>query len=113
MSSSDRDIQGVDISNPESKGWKPGYEESDVRDLWRHANASSWPQLLRYVENKGDNTWHITPGEAIAMKEDIEATMKSGASFPNSPEQAYQEMHSHRGQDRGKEPKAEKERQSH
>lgn len=113
MSKDNRDIQGVDITNPESKDWQPGYQESDVRDLWRHANPTSWQGLLSYVENRGDNTWHITPGEAISMKEDIAAAMKSSAPFPNSPQQAYQEMHKHRGSDRGKEPRAEKQRQQH
>ena len=103
------EVQGVEIHSYGSNDWKPGYEESDVRDLWRHAQPKSWQDLLHFDEQHGDKVWHITPGQAISMKEDIEAAMKSGAPFPDNPDQAYQEMHKHRGADRGKEPPAEKE----
>lgn len=105
------EIQGVDITNMGSKDWKPSYAESDVAELYKKAHPTSWQDLLNYVEKKGDATWHITPGQAIAIKEDLVQVIHHNLRFANNPQQAYKDLHQYRGQDRKEEPKAEKKMQ--
>lgn len=94
-SSGQEKIDGVDISNPSSRRYGESYRESDIAEIYKDAHPTSWQDLLNYVEKKGDATWHITPGEAIAIKQDIQRVMKSGnKSFPNNPKQAFQELSS-------------------
>lgn len=84
--------QGINIANPSSNKFTDTYQQSDVEELYRKAHPTSWKDLLTYVESRGDNTWHITPGEAEAMKRDLQHLAGSNRPFPSNPDEAYREM---------------------
>jgi hypothetical protein len=72
---------------------KSSYQKSDVEEIYKRAHPKSWNDLVQYITTKGDATWHITPGEAEAMKRDFERVAKSNAPFQNSPDRAYEVAH--------------------
>ena len=114
----EENIQGVDVNVTGNKQWPENYEQSDVEQIYKDAGVAdgkvdSWKGLIQYVEKHGEGQWHITPGEAIAMKEDLEHVVKSGVAFTKNPDQAFKEMHKYRGQDRSQEPKIAKQHHQH
>jgi len=110
----EENIQGVEVNVTGNKQWPMNYEESDVQQIFKDAGVAegkvnSWQGLLQYIEQHGEAQWHITPGEAVAMKEDLAHVLKSGIAFTKNPDQAYQEMHKYRARDKSEEPKIAKE----
>lgn len=92
--SGQENIDGVDIVNTTSQRMGESYRKSDIEELYKKAHPTSWQDLLNFVDKKGDATWHITPGEAVAIKKDIQRVMGSNKPFPNNPDQAFQELSS-------------------
>ncbi len=80
---------------PERKVFKD-YAESDVREVTERANPSSWQDVIHFLEKRGLDTWHITPGEDSHMIADAKQAMKDNVPFPRNPEQAYRVLKSHR-----------------
>jgi len=114
----EENIQGVDVAVSGHKKWVMNYLEGDVNQIFKDAGVyqgkvTSWQELLQYIEQHGEAQWHITPGIAVAMKEDLEHVIKSGAPFTTNANQAYQEMHKYRTQDMSEEPKIAKEWHPH
>lgn len=85
-------VDGVDVVN-QTGDFHRGYRESDVEQIFRDAKPHSWKDLLNFVEKKGDSEWHITPGEAIAMKQDLQRLVQSNAPFESNPAKAFEVMH--------------------
>ncbi len=80
---------------PERKVFRD-YAESDVRDVFDQASPTSWQDLVSYLEKKGRETWHITPGESAHLIADAKQAMKDNVPFSRNPEQAYRVLRSHR-----------------
>jgi hypothetical protein len=72
------------------------YDESDVRDVFESASPSSWQDLVRYLEQRGLETWHVTPGEDAHMIADAKQAMKDNVPFSKNPEQSFRVLKSHR-----------------
>lgn len=97
-------VQGVNVPNAEDQNWHGNYMESDVQQIFKDGDPHSWQDLVRFLANKGDAQWHITPGEAVAMTEDARKAMQKGDDFPDNPQKAFQVMHQYRSSDRSEEP---------
>lgn len=102
MSQPHEKVEGVEVVNP-TGSFAPGYKKSDVERIYHDAKPTSWQDLVNYIESKGDAQWHITPGEAVAMKDDFKRLIQNHVPFTSDPAKAYDEAHQYRGQDRSKE----------
>jgi hypothetical protein len=93
---------GVNVVNP-TGDFNLEYRKSDVERIYHDAKPQSWQDLIRYIEQKGDAQWHITPGEAAAMKSDFQRLASSNRPFVSNPDKAYEELQKFRsqGQDQG------------
>jgi hypothetical protein len=80
---------------PERKVYKD-YNEPDVRDVFERASPSSWQDLVRYLEQRGLETWQVTPGEDAHMIADAKQAMKDNVPFSRNPEQSFRVLKSHR-----------------
>lgn len=72
------------------------YAPSDVRDAYQHAHPSSWSDLVDYLQAKGLQTWHLTPGEDAHMVADLKAVIQDHVPFCDNWEKAYEILKSHR-----------------
>lgn len=82
----------VNIYNPTSNEKKAeGYAPSDVEQIYEDAHPTSWQDLVKFIESKGDEEWHITPGEAKSMKNDFSRLAQMNVPFTSDPQKAYQE----------------------
>jgi len=80
---------------PQRKVYKD-YEESDVRTAFEHGHPTGWSDFISFLQKHGLTTHHITPGETAHMIADAKQAMKDNVPFPQSSEQAYRVMKSHR-----------------
>jgi hypothetical protein len=92
----EKDVEGVKIDDTSSGNTKKDYAASDVAEIYKDAQPHDWQDVVTYIAQKGDDTWHITPGEAIAMKEDFQHLLDHKAPFTDDPNNAYDEAHTHR-----------------
>jgi len=95
-------IEGVNIVNRTGKT-TPEYTRSDVERIYQMARPRSWQDLVSFIEQRGDSLWHITPGEAVAMRDDFQQLATRNVPFRENPDQAYEEAHKFRAQNRPKE----------
>lgn len=72
------------------------YEESDVRKAFEQAHASSWSDFISSLQRNALSAPVVPPGETAHMIADAKQAMKDNVPFPQSPEQAYRVMRSHR-----------------
>lgn len=95
-------IEGVKVNVTGDKNWTMDYRESDVGQLFRDYSRrkgsapKNWQDLMQFDEAEGAGEWHITPGEAVALKQDMEEAMKHNAPFSDDPNKVFQEMHQYR-----------------
>lgn len=72
------------------------YLELDVREVFQYAGASSWHDLVHYLEKKGLESLQMTPGVDAHMIADAKQAMLDNVPFAHNPEQAYRVLKSHR-----------------
>jgi hypothetical protein len=72
------------------------YEESDVRAAFERARASTWSDFINSLQQLALASHLTPPGETAHMIADAKQAMKDNVPFPQSPEQAYRVMRSHR-----------------
>jgi hypothetical protein len=80
---------------PERKVSKD-YEEVDVRDVFVNARPTGWHDLINWLNNHGQSSKLITPGEAAHMIADAKQAAKDNVPFPSVAEHAFRIMKSHR-----------------
>lgn len=78
------------------------YEPSDVRVAYRRTDPKSWDDLINWLEKQGSYDNEFTPGEVVAMVEDLRMLKSKKASFIDNPDKAFQEAHGFRIEDNKK-----------
>lgn len=63
------------------KDYRRSYTESDVEVLFRRGDWRNWDDALNWLKEYGEADNELTPGEVIAMKEDLEQIAKKGEKF--------------------------------
>jgi len=91
-------VQGVKIMETGHKEWQFDYQESDMESAYRRGDWHSWQELVRWLEQKGEEHKRLTPGETVAMVEDLRSLMQSGTPFTKDPNRAYQMAHKFRAE---------------
>lgn len=80
---------------PERKVFKD-YEESGVQEAFAEGHPTSWYDLIHFLERLDLTTSRITPGEAAHLIADARQAAMDNVPLPQSAEQAYRVMKSHR-----------------
>ena len=75
---------------------KKDYTESDLKLVYEHSHPHNWDEAIDWIKNHADENKKITPGEAIAMDEDLQKLKDSGAQFTDDPHRAFEMAHKNR-----------------
>ncbi len=92
---SEREVRGVRVRPTGYKSWERKYSLSDVEVLYRRGDWHNWRDMIHWLETQGERDNELTPGEVIAMTEDLRRLEDSGAEFTKDPRKAYEAMSSH------------------
>lgn len=82
----------VNVYDPASRKKTDTYQASDIAELYKRAQPKNWEDLKQFVDTQGDSTWHITPGEAVAISNAVRQALQNHVPFKANPEQAYSEL---------------------
>lgn len=72
------------------------YLEADVQRAFEQCEPTCWQDLIRYLEQRGQDLLLISPGECAHMIADTRQVILDNVPFAFHPEQAYRIMKSHR-----------------
>ncbi|MGE5307867.1 MAG: hypothetical protein ACM3OC_02125 [Deltaproteobacteria bacterium] len=73
------------------------YAMSDVEAVWRRGDFNSYQEVEQWLKARGNADNELTPGEVMAMEEDIMKLEQQNAQFTKDPDQAFTMMHKGRG----------------
>jgi hypothetical protein len=91
-------IQGVKVRMTPNKKWDFDYGLGDVQALYRRSEWHNWREAIKWLQEFGEQDNELTPGETVAMVEDLRSLAESRAPFVMNPEQAYKMAHKFRNQ---------------
>ena len=94
----ERQVEGVNVRETGLKQWQFDYTESDVEALYRRGDWHSWQDEINWLERFGEQDNELTPGETIAMTEDLRSLESRHAPFTSDPDQAYEMAHKFRAE---------------
>ncbi len=94
----EQSFEGIHLDLTGHRELQFDYRQSDVEVVYRRTQPSSWDDMIGWLETKGTNDNELTPGEVVAMVEDLRTLKNQGARFTSDPAQAYQEAHRHRAE---------------
>ncbi len=92
------EIEGVQVKVTGHKQWQEDYTLSDMQVVYRRTNPKSWDDMIKWLEKYGESDNELTPGETIALTQDLRSLKQSHISFTDNPEKAFSEAHKHRKQ---------------
>lgn len=72
------------------------YTASDMDVVYRRTRPHSWDDLITWLERQGDLDNELTPGEVVALVEDLRTLKQQGVPFIADPQRAFEEAHRHR-----------------
>ncbi|MDI7276958.1 MAG: hypothetical protein QME94_13350 [Anaerolineae bacterium] len=91
-----RHVQGVRIDETGNKKWDYDYGPSDVKSLYRRGAWRNWQEEINWLQQYGERDNKLTPGETVALVEDLRSLMQARAPFTSDPMQAFQMAHKYR-----------------
>jgi hypothetical protein len=94
--STEKEVEGVKVRETGHKQWEKDYTQSDMEVVYRRVSAQSWDDLIKWLEEEGESDNELTPGEVVAMVEDLRELKREGTPFITDPGTAYQEAHKRR-----------------
>ncbi len=89
-------VEGIKAQATGDKQWQKDYAKSDMEVVYRRTHPKSWDDLIHWLEQYGESDNELTPGERVAMKEDLTRLKQQGVAFTDNPHKASQEEHQHR-----------------
>lgn len=92
------DFDGITLHLTGDRQLAFDYEQSDMQVAYRRSTPNSWQDIISWMEKKGTFDNEFTPGEVVAMVEDLRSLKQNGTPFTNNPDQAFAEAHKLRGQ---------------
>lgn len=92
----EEDIEGVDVKVTGHESWKEDYEVSDMQVVYRRTNPKSWDDMINWLEKYGASDNELTPGETIALTQDLRTLKQKGIAFTGNPDKAFSEAHKYR-----------------
>lgn len=95
---SERRIQGVKVRETGNKQWQFDYQQGDMKALYNRGEWHSWRDEINWLQEHGERDNELTPGETVAMVEDLRSLAGAGAPFAMSADRAYEMAHRFRGE---------------
>ncbi len=89
-------IEGIRMHPSPHKKMERDYTQSDMEVVYRRGDWHNWRDMIHWLETKGEGDNELTPGEVIAMVEDLRQVERSGVQFTKDPKQAYEMAHRYR-----------------
>ncbi|MGE5619170.1 MAG: hypothetical protein ACM3US_07920 [Sphingomonadaceae bacterium] len=93
---SEQEIEGVRFRPSPTKKMDREYDLSDMRVVYRRGDWNSWAEMIHWLETEGERDNELTPGEVIAMVEDLRQVERDNTPFTKDPQKAYDLAHQHR-----------------
>ncbi len=69
------------------------YAQSDMEALWRRGEWHSYQDAIHWLETKGNDDNELTPGEVMAMEEDLKKLEQENKPFVNNPAEVFNMAH--------------------
>ncbi len=91
-------IQGVRVEPSPYKKFDFDYDQGDIKTLFRRGEWRNWQQGIKWLSENGERDNELTPGETIAMVEDLRSLADAGTPFTTDPTQAFKLAHKNRVQ---------------
>ncbi len=92
---SEKKIEGVSVDVTGHKKRAHSYDLSDMQVVFRRGHWQSWDDVIRWLETEGEADNELTPGETIAITEDLRRVRDAGIPFTNDPHKAYDLVFKH------------------
>ena len=93
---SEQEMEGVRFKPSPHKHMERTYDLSDMQVVFRRGDWHSWGDVIHWLATQGERDNELTPGEVIAMVEDLRQVEKSKAPFTKDPHKAYDLAHGYR-----------------
>lgn len=95
-------VEGVKIMDTGYKKWNFDYEQGDIKALYNRGSWRKWQDEIKWLEKNGERDNEFTPGETVAMVEDLRSLHEGKAPFESDPMNAYKLAHKYRSQNNRK-----------
>ncbi len=93
---SERKVEGVTVRETGHKKWAFDYGPGDMEAVYHRGQWHSWQDIISWLEKYGERDNELTPGETVALAEDVRSLLSSGGAFTSDWKQAYQMAHKYR-----------------
>ena len=93
---SEQEIEGVRFKPSPHKDMERDYDVSDMEVVYRRGTWHGWSDMIHWLQTQGERDNELTPGEVIAMVEDLRKLEQSKTPFTNDPRRAYELAHARR-----------------
>lgn len=94
----EQDVQGVEVKKTGNKQWERDYGEGDIEVVLSRGDWQDWDDAINWLEENGEQDNELTPGEAVAMAEDLRDLRDQGEPYSNDPNEVYNKAHQYRAQ---------------
>jgi hypothetical protein len=87
--------EGVRVNDTGNKSWRHKYDLSDMEAVYRRGQWHSWDDIINWLETYGEADNELTPGETVAIVEDLRSVRDARVPFTNKPSEAYDLVFKH------------------
>ncbi|HEY8477371.1 MAG TPA: hypothetical protein VIN09_10955 [Chloroflexota bacterium] len=91
-----KQVEGVTVQPTGRKKMERDYDVSDVEVLFRRGHWRNWNEAIHWLETQGERDNELTPGEVLAMTEDLRKLKQEGTAFTADPHRVYELAHRYR-----------------
>ncbi len=95
-------IEGVTMNLTPNKKLNFDYGPGDMQAVYNRGPWKNWKEGIAWLEKKGEADNELTPGETIALVEDLRSVAQAKEPFTDDPVKAYRMAHKHRAQNNKK-----------
>lgn len=93
---SEERVEGVKVRETGGKQWEADYTQSDIEVVLSRGDWQSWDEAIQWLEEFGEEDNELTPGEAVAMAQDLRELRDQGEPYSSDPEEVFNKAHQYR-----------------
>lgn len=94
----EKDVKGVEVKKTGNKQWERDYGEGDIEVVLSRGDWQDWDDAINWLEENGEQDNELTPGEAVAMAEDLRDLRDQGEPYSSNSAEVYKKAHKFRSQ---------------
>lgn len=95
MAHEQKKTEGGKARKPGKKSWEHRYSLSDMEVVYRRGHWNSWDEIIGWLEAHGEADNELTPGETVAITEDLRSVRDAKVPFTTDPRKAYDLVFEH------------------